>query len=375
MQINKSERLSAGALLISAPLLFYFACAGTLLARQAQPDSTQQKKSGWTGYPFIFYSPETKAGGGGAINYFFREAGSAINARPSSLVPIFVYTQKRQISGTVFADLYWHQEKNHLTGIISYAKWPNFFYGIGNNTAEADKEEYTQQSFTLDLRMQRRARRGMYLGAQYQFLHSKLVEIAKGGRLAQKNISGADAGTASGVGALLSWDTRDNVFNAASGSYYQFSVRTFHERLQSDFDFTNYQIDLRKYFPIKSSHVFAVQGYMNVINGEPPFYMLSLFGGQNFMRGYYEGRYRDKDMLAVQTEYRLPLWKRIGAAGFAGVGEVAPEIGSFAWKNLKTSAGFGLRYLLVPAEKINLRLDFGWGKDSSGFYLAMTEAF
>lgn len=375
MKITQIKRFLAGALFISMPILFNFACATLLLAQPSRPDSTQSKRSGWTGYPFIFYSPETKTGGGGAINYFFREAGSGIKARPSSLVPIFVYTQKRQVSGTIFADLYWHQEKNHLTGIISYAKWPNFFYGIGNNTAEADEENYTQQSLMLDLRLQRRVRRGMYLGAQYQFLRSKLVEVETGGRLAQKNILGVDEGTASGIGVLLSWDTRDNVFNAASGSYYQFSARTFHDRLQSDFDFTNYQIDLRQYFSLTASHVLAVQGYMNVINGEPPFYMLSLFGGQNFIRGYYEGRYRDKNMLVAQTEYRLRLWKRIGAVGFAGFGEVSPELSGFAWKNLKTAAGLGLRYLLVPAEKINLRLDFGWGKDSSGFYLAMTEAF
>ena len=123
-------------------------------------------------------------------------------------------------------------------------------------------------------------------------------------------------------------------------------------------------------YPFIASHVLAVQGYMNVINGEPPFYMLSLLGGQYLMRGYYEGRYRDKNMLAVQMEYRLPRWKRIGATGF-----VAPATSNFALKNLKPSAGLGLRYLLVPVEKINLRLDLGWGKDSSGFYLAMAEAF
>jgi len=373
MKRTKNKRFFAAALLPSL-LLFQFALSRTLLAQQAKPDSTQMKRAGWTGFPFIFYTPETKFGGGGAINYFFREAGSGINARPSSLIPVVVYTQKQQISATLFADLYWKQEKNHLMGTASYSNWPNLFYGIGNNTLN-DGEDYTQRAVALDLRFLRKARGGMYLGAQYQFLRSRLAKIEKDGQLACGDILGSDEGTASGVGALVSWDTRDNIFNAASGSYHQFSARTFHEHLRSDFAFTNYQIDLRKYFPLNTSHVLAVQGYMNVIKGDPPFYMMSLLGGQYLMRGYYEGRYRDKNMLAVQTEYRLPLWKRIGATGFAGYGEVAPEISGFALKNLKLSVGMGLRYLLVPEEKINLRLDFGWGKDSSGFYLAMTEAF
>lgn len=356
-------------------ILFYVMGATTSFAQSAPTDSTESKRSGWAGFPFVFYTPETKTGGGGAINYFFREAGSGANARPSSFVPVLVYTQKSQISGSVFTDLYWQQEKYHVTSMISYAKWPNQFYGIGNNTAASEKEDYTQQALALDLSLLRRVRHGMYLGVQYQFLHSNLVEVENGGRLTQANVIGAGEGTASGIGALLSWDTRDNIFTATAGSFYQLAARMAHERLHSDFTFTNYQIDLRQYFPLTASHVLAVQGYMNIINGEPPFYLLSQLGGQNLMRGYYQGRYRDKNMLAVQMEYRLPLWKRLGAAGFAGFGEVAPEIRRFAAKSLKPSVGMGLRYLLVPEEKINLRMDLGWGKDSSGFYLAMTEAF
>jgi outer membrane protein assembly factor BamA len=345
-----------------------------LFAQQPKQDSTQAKRTGWTGYPFIFYTPETKTGGGGAINYFFREAGSRLNARPSSLVPVLVYTQKQQISATLFADLYWKQEKNHLMGTVSYSKWPNLFYGIGNNTSN-NGEDYTQRAVALDLRFLRQVRHGMYLGIQYQFLKSKLTKIEAGGQLARGDILGGDDGAASGVGAIVSWDTRDNIFNAASGGFYQLSARVFHDRLNSDFDFTTYQADLRRYFPVMASHVLAVQGYMNMIKGDPPFYMMSLLGGQNLMRGYYEGRYRDKNMIAVQMEYRLPVWKRIGAVGFAGFGEVAPGISDFELKSFKHTVGIGLRYLLVPAEKINMRLDFGWGRDSSGFYLALTEAF
>jgi hypothetical protein len=368
------KRFLCNAGLISSLLLFHFVYAPKLFAQQPQPDSTQAKRTGWTGYPFIFYTPETKTGGGGAINYFFREAGSATNARPSTLVPIFVYTQRQQISTAFMSDVYWEHGKNHFVGTVSYANWPNQFYGIGNNTSNK-AEDFTQRVVVLDLRYLRQMRRGMYAGVQYLFLNSKLTETEAGGKLASRDILGSEAGTASGVGALVNWDTRDNIFYPFSGSFYQFSARVFHDRLSSDFDFTNYQIDLRQYFPLASSHVLAVQGYMNVINGDAPFYMISTLGGQNLMRGLYEGRYRDKNVIAAQLEYRLPMWRRFGAVAFAGLGEVAPKIGDFELKSFKHTAGLGLRYQLVPAEKINLRMDFGWSKDSSGFYVALTEAF
>jgi hypothetical protein len=79
-------------------------------------------------------------------------------------------------------------------------------------------------------------------------------------------------------------------------------------------------------------------------------------------------------MIALQMKYRLQVWKRFGAIGFAGFGEVASEIGDFELKSFMHSVGIGLRYRLVPAEKLNTRMDCGWSKDSSGFYLALTEA-
>ena len=93
------------------------------------------------------------------------------------------------------------------------------------------------------------------------------------------------------------------------------------------------------------------------------------------MRGYYEGRYRDRQYLAGQAEYRFPLWWRIGGAAFAGMGDVAPDLGSFTFSSLKPSYGLGLRFMINKEEKVNIRLDYAWGKETSGFYLEITEAF
>jgi hypothetical protein len=93
------------------------------------------------------------------------------------------------------------------------------------------------------------------------------------------------------------------------------------------------------------------------------------------MRGYYEGRYQDQDMIVLQGEYRLPLWRRFGLVGFAGIADVACKTSAFHARDFKSSAGFGIRYLLQPEEKLNLRFDYGFGKDTSGFYVNFTEAF
>jgi hypothetical protein len=43
---------------------------------------------------------------------------------------------------------------------------------------------------------------------------------------------------------------------------------------------------------------------------------------------------------------------------------------------MKYSAGFGLRFMFNTVEKINARLDIGFGNDGNfGFYALVTEAF
>ena len=202
-----------------------------------------------------------------------------------------------------------------------------------------------------------------------------VIEVESDGELVRGEILGTEKGTASGLGFIINWDARNNIFFPTAGDFGGLSATFFSNGLGSRYDFTRYRLDLRKYFPLFSSHVMAFQGYFSLITGDPPFQMLSLMGGSNWMRGYYRGRFRDKNMIILQLEYRLPVFRKIGLVGFLGYGDVADKLDNFALEDFKYSAGFGFRYLLSPEEKINVRFDFGFCKESFGFYIAVSEAF
>jgi len=95
------------------------------------------------------------------------------------------------------------------------------------------------------------------------------------------------------------------------------------------------------------------------------------------MRGYYDGRYRDKDQVVLQAEYRMPVYRRLGAVVFGGIGNVSNNCDYIALEGLKYSYGGGLRIALTRSEKLNLRLDYGIsrGARSKGFYFQLGEAF
>jgi outer membrane protein assembly factor BamA len=112
--------------------------------------------------------------------------------------------------------------------------------------------------------------------------------------------------------------------------------------------------------------------------GSPPFYGNCIYGTHNELRGYAagKGKYLDRHMFATQVEYRLSLPKKIGLAGFAGVGEVFPGPTQILRSNhLLPDIGGGPRYDLSSKYHLNLRADFARGRDSWTWSMGVGEAF
>ncbi|MGD2152281.1 MAG: BamA/TamA family outer membrane protein [Gemmatimonadales bacterium] len=346
------------------------------LAQQTEEEASAPKRSGLIPIPVLYYTPETKLAFGVAAQYYFRPAAADSTARPSTVTPVFVYTTNSQISAELYSDLWWGGDDYHFVGYAGYSKFPDKFYGIGNDTSQDDEEDYTPRYTRLQASIERRLFSAMHLGVGYRFERSRLAEVEEGGMLDERDIAGSEGGVVSGAIVLATWDTRDNIFSASSGQYHQLTVELNGEAIGSDYDFGRYVLDLRGYIRTLPGHVLALQGYFGFETGDPPFQQLFLFGGQDLMRGYYLGRFRDRNMVAVQAEYRIvPIWWRLGAVVFGGIGDVAYEPSDFTFGDLKYSIGGGLRFLLVRAEGITLRLDFGFGEGDSGFYITLGEAF
>jgi outer membrane protein assembly factor BamA len=367
--IPRQHFLLAFAALCCAP-------PGAVTAQQTEDEPPEAKRSGLIPIPVLYYTPETRLAFGVAAQYYYRPAGAEPTARPSTLTPVFIYTTNGQITAESHFDLWWGQEDFHFTGYAGYSKFPDRFYGVGNDNPLEDEEDYTPRYMRLRGSIERRLFSALRFGIGYQFEQNELDRLEEGGLLDQGDILGSEGGAISGAALLASWDTRDNIFAASHGQYHQLTVELYGGTLGSDYGFGRYELDLRGYIRMLPNHVLAVQGYFGFESGDPPFQQLFRFGGQDLMRGYYQGRFRDKNMIVVQAEYRIvPVWWRLGAVVFGGLGDVADEPRSFALGDLKYSIGGGLRFLLVRAEGITLRCDFGFGEGDSGFYITLGEAF
>ena len=92
------------------------------------------------------------------------------------------------------------------------------------------------------------------------------------------------------------------------------------------------------------------------------------------MRGYYEGRYRDKNKIETQIELRQHIWRRNGIVLWAGAGTVFPKFSKMRINHVLPNYGLGYRWEFK--KNVNVRLDYGLGKaGQSGFIFNINEAF
>ncbi len=350
----------------------------------AQADTAEAERPGGTLVPLpaLFYQTETGLGFGAAITYFLPPPTDSGNGpvqrdQASQLQLFAIYTTKKQTAIQFGAELYPSGGKFRLLGSVTFVKFPTKYWGIGNNTPDAAEEDFTPLSFVIDGDFQREIRPSWYAGLLGQFVIRNLDEVEPGGLLDSGNTPGAEDGRIVGLGAGATWDTRSSTIWPVRGGYHQLRALFYDGFFGSDFDFGTISLDLRGYFTILPGTVLAVRALGVTSTSTPPFDFMPQLGGDRLVRGYFAGRFRDDNLLALQAEYRFPVWRRFGAVAFGSAGQVAPTLGTFATDAFRPAAGFGVRFLLNPERMLNVRADFAWGfhVGSTGFYLGIGETF
>jgi outer membrane protein assembly factor BamA len=182
-----------------------------------------------------------------------------------------------------------------------------------------------------------------------------------------------ERGWRSGIGPLLEWDTRDHLFAPSRGTWIQLRALYYRDWLGSDFEFEERAIDVRHYRALAPRHILAGQALAVRHSGQIPLGDYPSLG--DALRGVLDGRYNDRALLMGQVEYRYPLWRRLGGVLFAGLGDVNDRLGHMAAREMKFAAGAGLRFMIDPEERLSVRMDVGFSREGSQFYLQFSEAF
>jgi len=329
--------------------------------------------------PVVSYSPETSFSFGTGAKYLFKFNGSGEETRVSNMPVTVQYTLNNQFFLYSGFEVFTNQEKWVIEGNLLYQNYPRLFYGFGNDTPETAEERYDYHQFLFEpIFLKQLFTRYLFIGGGVRINHIFNTEVEQNGLIDMTRPTGFDGSTTVGVEVASLYDSRNNILNANSGWYFETTYGLYNDIFGSTHDFQLFRYDLRHYFPIKNKtkDVFAFQTIGQFTRGDIPFSEFSFFGSSEIMRGYREGRFVDRDMLALQVEYRKSFNNtRFGAVAFAGTGNVYRNVSDFQFNSLKPNYGIGLRYKIDKSENLNIRLDWGFGEDKNNVYLSIAEAF
>ncbi len=342
----------------------------------APPDTTKDYTTSINAYPYLFYTPETElAFGAGGIMTFYTAEERIL--RPSKIALSGYYSTNAQYYMSVSPELYFSRNEIFTKLDINFGHIVDRFYGVGNDTPDLGNEDYETDRFAVEFGIQVPAilfvsdRSGLF----YEYEHSSIIDRLDNPYLEPGVVAGSEGGDVSGLGCVWVWDSRDHTFYPTSGVLHHLRFTAYTSTFGSDFTFSTYEFEGRRYFSLGPGHVLAVNGIIKGATSGAPFHQLPALGGQHLMRGYYEGRYRDHTYAAMQFEYRRRLGGRFGYVVFGSFGDVGREFTNLKLDELKFAAGAGLRFLFNKKENVNLRADFGVGKNSTGVYFGIEEAF
>ena len=292
--------------------------------------------------------------------------------------------------------LFFKDDKFRIFGVLNYKNTRENFYGIGYNT----NKNYERSDSTSQYRYSgfqvnpwflfRMGKSDIFFGPQIDISYDKLSEPAK--YLPQQADYAAAGGDengyknfSSGIGFLLSYDTRDIPANPYRGTYVDLRGIMYQKWLGSDKNFYRLELDYRQYKSVGQRKVLAwTLQSKNTFGRHIPLTKYALSGTPFDLRGYYMGQYRDKSSHVALVEYRQMFntdrstWlKRItshlGYVAWGGVGFMGPTPGKI--EGVLPNAGLGLRIEVQP--RMNVRFDYGrnFVNKQSLFYFNMTEAF
>ncbi len=340
-------------------------------------DTASSTKPRFLFYPVVGYAPETKweFGLSGLVVFHYK---NDTTLRLSEISAFAFYTQERQL-GLWIDHVTYGKDNNFLTlGKMRFQNYPLYFYGVGSEIPKDPVAVVNANYYSVRERFLYRITGNLFAGLQldYQELGSTNWENLDLSRPVNTFPKGADGSRNFGLGAGIVLDSRHNMLNVRDGYMAEIAVLHYGDVSYNQFPMTTLFLDGRYFLPTSKNQVLAFQVVGQFSKGDVPFNQLSLMGGETIMRGYYSGRYRDKNYVAAQAEYRfLPFISgtRLGGAVFGSVGAVSN--GNFPQNNYKWSAGAGLRYLLFPKKDIFTRIDFGFNPDGYGVYFYIGEAF
>jgi Omp85 superfamily domain len=229
------------------------------------------------------------------------------------------------------------------------------FFGLGTNSALDDRTNYLfQQSYASGLLTVRPTRRFLTLSGGAEWTRWK----QRSGEGSYPSVETKyTPETLPGLGAEITYlhtqgtigfDWRTSAGYARRGGFYGVTVHDYNDR-DSAFGHDRIDYEVVQHVPIlREAWVLSLHGLASAASNKDgqqiPFFMTPSLGGGHNLRGYDSFRFRDRNSLLLQGEWRIMVNRFFDFAFFYDAGKVTPHRSELDFSNLKSDYGLGARF-------------------------------
>lgn len=262
---------------------------------------------------------------------------------------------------------------SRLSYDLNFSSYDTYFWGIGyeSNHLNANKTPYRELRAGLIADFKWQIADNLYLGPMIKcdYVQGRNIDknlyLWQGERLTTHNL---------GLGATIQFDSRDNLTAPQRGSLIRLNLLAFPRFIiNRSYNFWMLEATACHYMATWKGSVLAMRLHETATRGHTPWSMMPSLGGSHTMRGYYEGRYRDKCETDATIELRQHIWRRSSAVAWIGAGTIVPGPRALRWSKVLPNYGVGYRWEFKRHS--NVRLDLGFGRGEWGFVFNINEAF
>ncbi len=341
------------------------------LAPDIREDETKLKaqRGNFVVVPIPISNPTLDSGlvVGGA--YFYPQTEEQKKRQPASLTALGgLYTSNDSRAVVIAQQNYWRNDRWRFTGAVGGADL-RLSLLAPDETDNGSSVDWRINGGFLFAKLSRRIT-GDWYGGIFTRIVDANQSIATLSEDTESEFLLGDV-TSSGLGAVFEFDARDNPFYSTSGRYFKIDALLNDESIGSDQTYQSYSGAFRSYHKLADSVVLAweLQGCKR--GGTVPLWDACTIK----LRGFSVTDYLGKVSASGQVEARWQLSKRWGMVGFAGSGYFGSSFNDFRSRESIPSYGAGIRFTVLPAKHINLRVDFARSRDSDAVHVSVGEAF
>ena len=317
--------------------------------------------------PIPISNPTLDSGLIAGAAYFYPQTEEQRKVQPASVTAgAAMYTGNDSRAAAVVQQNYWRDNRWRFTGAFGSADLRLSLIAPGEGTGTINVDWRINGTFLL-ARLSRKIGGNWYGGA-----YTRIVDANQSLEFGEESIDfETNDVRAVGIGLTTEYDSRDLPINTYSGRHFKFQALFNGEGIGSNETYQAYDISFKSYRELSETLVLAWELLGCLREGTTPLWDSCLIK----LRGFPATDYLGKASYSGQAEVRWRLSKRWGVVAFGGAGEGADSFSGFRDRASIPSYGAGVRFSVLPAKRINMRVDFAKSRDDDAVHLSVGEAF